>query len=295
MESFESTKPRLSLVAYPSRLGRVWRYLRHRFVVVILLLKLLEGRVTPERNSGCVVTGIDESHAQEAHGMILSASKVVPAWKTYVYDLGLHFKTVQYLQQIAEVLPAPISMPEWALQFERGTTSFKPWILEDFSRKIECPLVMYADSSIRYMTSFGEFVLSKHAVLDVNLYNIHAAQRLWTHPQMYQWFSRSPSNCTLRQYQGGSILFRPDSTLWKQVLALWRKCAQFKRCMLPDGAQIKKQNPNGSSHLAHRDDQSALNFALVLAVGDDAFKNFDTLKKHIKVKWGHLVPFEVQQ
>lgn len=161
--------------------------------------------------------------------------------------------------------------------------------------KIDCSLVMYADASIRFRQTFPKFVLSKQDVLDINLYFIHAPQREWTHPDMYKWFSRSPSKCTLQQYQSGSILFRPESPLWRQVFSLWRKCAQFKQCLLPDGAHIRGSNPNGSEYKAHRDDQSALNFALANVVGDEEFKNFGTLWSHIEAKREHRVPFRKWQ
>lgn len=131
--------------------------------------------------------------------------------------------------------------------------------------------------------SFADFIQSNDSMLDINLYKKPFRQVNYTHPQMYRWFSRSESNCTLKQYQGGSILFRQNSALWQKVFSLWKKCAQFKQCMLPDGALIKTRNPPGG-YIAHRDDQSALNFALVSVVGEEAFDGFDTLKPHITVR-----------
>lgn len=286
--------PQLSHLHLPQR----FPFRRGRFVALYALVSVLfclqtisKGLVIAEAHAGCVITGIDESHAEEAHGMILSALRYIPSWKIFVYDLGLYFDTVQYLQKCAQVLAAPTTIPEWALQFERFNHGFKPWILEDFTSKVDCSLVMYADASIRFRQTFPKYVLSKQDVLDINLYFIHAPQRSWTHPDMYKWFSRSPSKCTLQQYQSGSILFRPTSPLWRQVFTLWRKCAQFKQCLLPDGAHIRGSNPNGSEYIAHRDDQSALNFALANVVGDEAFKNFGTLWSHIEAKREHRVSF----
>ena len=233
--------------------------------------------------SGCIVTGFNEGHATEAHAMILSASKVLPSWKIFVYDLGLHLTTQRQLQKLVEVRLPPTTIPEWALSFERGTTSFKAWILEHLASTDVCNLTMYADTSIRFQTSFADFVQSNDTLLDINLFQISGRQVNWTHPQMYKWFSRLESDCTLRQYQGGSILFRQNSKLWKDVFTLWKKCSQFKQCMLPDDALIKKRNAVGG-YIAHRDDQSALNFALVSVVGENTFNSFNTLKLHIQVR-----------
>lgn len=182
-----------------------------------------------ETRFGCIVTGIDESHALESHGMILNALQVIPEWKIFVYDLGLYLESVKHLEKVAHVLPAPTSIPEWALSFERYTTSFKPWILEDLSTRLNCSLVMYADASIRFKPSFANFTECKHCLPPLNLLQTNSNQKDWTHPQMYKWFSRSPSNCTLRQYQGGTILFRPESHLWRQVSSLLKKMCTIQK------------------------------------------------------------------
>lgn len=235
---------------------------------------------------GCIVTGVDESHAREVFFMLHSARQIIPTWELFVYDLGLFYNSTLELKELARLREPPDGMPEWTLRFERGTTSFKPWIIRDLMTTESCTLIMYADASIRFRPTFRNLVESS-TLLDLNLLHIDLPQKKWTHPAMYQWFSRDRASCSLKQYQGTSILFRPHSTLWKNVFSLWKKCCQHKLCVLPDGALIKNRSERHKTaqfgYKAHRDDQSALNFALATVVGEEVFYNFNTLSGHLRV------------
>lgn len=109
---------------------------------------------------------------------------------------------------------------------------------------------------------------------------INLSNREYTHPAMYRFFTMPRADDDSMQFESGNILFNTSYPFSLDVLCRWLYCCLQKQCVLPDGAFIKPfiYIPvifNGFTYKVHRDDQSALNLALLDA------RAFRTVKPHI--------------
>jgi hypothetical protein len=161
-------------------------------------------------------------------------------------------------------------MPKLFLGNNKG---FKPIALQWLSLMNEfsdCE-VFWADSSIR----FRKNILSRlFATSGLALVHATAGEKApnaeWTDPGMYSWFGLDRRNDTSLQYQSGSIFFNPRSKVWSSVLSSWSLFAQTLKCIMPPGASLqidRNRSVDGLRYWAHRDDQSALNLAILSLYG----------------------------
>lgn len=96
----------------------------------------------------------------------------------------------------------------------------------------------------------------------------------WTHHKMTEWWGYDKKLIKdAGQFSGGYIRFNVASPRWRRVLSSWLACAQDRwNCMMPEGAYIrgppaKEDRTPGVTYVIHRDDQSAMTYALFREFG----------------------------
>jgi hypothetical protein len=255
------------------------------FVLLVLLLagflaylfleaspprKIQEASIPKDR---CLVTGVSSNHYAEGLCLLLGASKYGFS-RTVVVDMGLSERERREVGGIAHTTLVTVEMPEHAKLFLGNNKGFKPIALQWLSLMnvfSDCEEVVWADSSIRFRKNISSrlFATSGLALVHATA-GEKAPNAEWTDPGMYSWFGLDRRNDTSLQYQSGSIFFNPRSKVWSSVLSSWSLCAQTQRCIMPPGASLqvnRNRVVDGVRYWAHRDDQSALNLAILSLYG----------------------------
>ena len=221
-------------------------------------------------DSSCIITGFDKSHEKEGMLMVLKTVKACYNTRLLVYDMGMTASALTTLSTkgVVEIYNSPSIMPEFASQFERGSTAFKPLVIADAIMTKGCSRGLWGDASVRprnHLCQSGNlprFPVSLHRRPQKGqLFN-----REWTHPDTYKYFLTSRQADHTEQWEANTILFDMSTPIWPGVLCRWLYCALHELCILPDGAIMKGKIPNNRKKIdgvLHNDDQSALNLALL--------------------------------
>lgn len=230
------------------------------------------------RTSECIITAFDRSHEAEASSMIISMTTDCYHARMLIYDFGIssEYKRVFTMNNGIELMEAPQEIPHFARIFERSNKGFKPFVIADAISR-GCEIAYWADASTRSkgLCTHGTLSESTLSLMYMNLSN-----REYTHPAMYRFFTIPRADDDSMQFESGNILLNASYPFALDVLCRWLYCCLHKQCVLPDGAFIKPffYRPvlfNGFKYILHRDDQSALNLALLDA------KAFRKVQPHI--------------
>ena len=228
------------------------------------------------RTAECIITAFDRSHEAEASSMIISMTQDCYRARLLIYDFGIsnEYTSVFVANHYIELISVPQVIPDFARTFERHNKGFKPFVIADAIAR-GCETVYWADASTRSngLCTNGVLFEKKISLMYMNLSN-----REYTHPAMYRFFTTTRADDDSMQFESGNILFNTSYTFSLDILCRWMYCCMQKQCVLPDGALIKPffYIPvifNGFKYRVHRDDQSALNLALLDAI---KFRNMTT-------------------
>ena len=230
-------------------------------------------------DSSCIITGFDESHEDEGMLMVLGMLTACHKTRFLIYNMGMSQEALQLLsiKFTIEIYDPPVQMPDYARRFERGNKSFKPIVIADAILVQGCTRGLWGDSSVRHKSLCHNGTLPSLHPLSLHwggqdgIHNYTGANHEYTHPDTYQYFLTERSENKHLQFETNLVVFDMALPLWEDILCRWLYCALHKQCILPDGAIInallsKWKEIDKVIYKVHRDDQSALNLALVDAV-----------------------------
>jgi len=233
-----------------------------------VVLPRFQAKGSSSKSSQCIISAFDESHEKEGFQMIFSMKSSCRSARMLVYDMGMSQQASRLLgtECHVELLEPPSVMPEFARKFERHNKGFKPLVIADAISR-GCLTGYWADTSTRAKTICADGNLREAAISLYRFDNGVFPNSGMTHPGMYKFFTISQANDAVEQLESGNIMFNASYPLWQDVLCRWLYCCMHKECVLPDGAIIIGEPPreriDGITYHAHRDDQSALNLALI--------------------------------
>jgi len=264
-----------------------------------LVYRYQPSRQPPQKAGGCIVIAASEDHVAQATCALRSL-----AWPSVQKIVFVSFNVSKRAQAsaLAEVYFAwmgsnvawpemffhdPVSyLPKHLYAFERRQAGFKPPVLQHLQHNghfDSCRSVWYIDASIRFKQD--PFLASPHPKYGISVVGIPHLNAEFTHPGTYSFFSLGRSEDRVYQFQSGSLLFDPRSPTWQAILDKWLQCCVNMQCIMPPGSTrsytnaVPEDDPTGVILRAHRDDQSALNLAVLSTIGAQG---------HTDIKLGYM-------
>jgi len=243
-------------------------------------------------SNGCVVIAASENHVNETTCafrtlMWPSVKKIIFVAFNVSQDSRASSLAEIYFAGLTSNVPWPEVyfhdpvdyLPAFSYTFERKQAGFKPMVLRHLHATGQfdaCRSVWYLDASIRF---HGDpFQAEPHPKHGLSVVAIPYLSAEFTHPGMYPFFGLKRSEDRVYQFQSGSLLFDPRSPTWQAILDKWLQCCVNMQCIMPPGSTrsytnaVPEDDPTGVILRAHRDDQSALNLAVLSIIGPEGHK-----------------------
>jgi len=183
-------------------------------------------------------------------------------------------------------------MPRHALNFEPMNTGFKAIAMEHMLKHDyfdSCHVVWWADASIRFTKRFNISSAEQrpHPTWGVKVHHNGYINHMWTHPSMYAYFGLKQADDSGWSVNGGTVAFNLHNQQARELLRLWAECNRNRECIVPTGSErwpprlgLSTHRHASSLYFAHRDDQAALNLALLLLFGSKVLGQQLTLNLH---------------
>ncbi len=241
-------------------------------------------------NKTVFVNAISSNHFREAHNLFGSIQQKMPGAKLLIYDIGLTETQRAALRKICNVELRTFNFskyPDHVHPKALGNYAWKPLIINEVAQEYE--IIMYTDSSIRFIASLKEHVFPYFLSTNLTLLGLpffggsNIVQ--YTHNDTLLYFNLRREELTyLRQIQFGFAVFWMSNDIVRSILAVWVDCAMHENCIAPKGTLEhhpgckKLGGPRATVYCGcHRFDQSAIDLILYKRYGKGLHALFEPI------------------
>ncbi len=228
------------------------------------------------------VNAISRNHFKEAHNLFGSIQQEMPGAKIIIYDIGLTKRQRAELRKICNVELRTFNFGKYPPHVQQNALTnyaWKPLIINEVAQEYE--IVVYTDSSIRFLTSLKEHVFPYFLTTNLTLLGLPIGVGSsnivqYTHNDTLLYLNLTREELTdLGQIQFGFAVFWMSNDVVRSILDEWVDCATHENCIAPKGALTnhpdcgkKLGGPSATVYCgSHRFDQSAINLILYKRYG----------------------------
>lgn len=223
-----------------------------------------------------IITGADSSHSKSLMNLLNSVSFFENSVEVSVWDLGLtESERVELKNKFPEIKLKKFHFEDFPdyfnIKINAGEYAWKPEIIYQEAQDSKS-LILWLDAG-NMLT--GKLTWIRKFIKACGFYSPYSTGTIidWTHKSMLEKFNLDRKFYFRPNLNGAIVGFDPDSEVGKNLLTIWRSCANDKFCIAPEG----------SNRSNHRQDQSALT-CLAYSGNIVPLRMFRVIRPWLKIK-----------